>query len=172
MTWEARPWRTGRWPPPGFLGTVAVLALTGLTLVAGTAYEAKDALTDRQRHHLVAYVRSAAFTAMRLPPSRYAFARGRIANAEAYDLLRQAVYNDATLSEMTGTVLWRPLWAAAGVLALGLVLALPSDLRRKRASREGHRLRGREKITPDEFNRRTTCDGLEIRLGAGVRRKW
>jgi hypothetical protein len=79
-------------------------------------------------------------------------------HAGLYALLREVIYDNQSPLDLAKPV----LWCAAGVLAMGLILAVPKDLKRTRERREGRRLKGPELVTPARFNRRLRADGLGI----------
>jgi Type IV secretion-system coupling protein DNA-binding domain len=66
------------------------------------------------------------------------------------------IYQDQTLGGLS-LVAWQ---TGAGVLLLGLVLAIPKDARRMRELRYGRRLKGPELVTLSAFNKRNRSDGI------------
>lgn len=194
--WEDRPTDAGRWPRRGPWASLLVLAGALAVAIGGSLYMTSDVLTPLQRYYLFSYVRSTAFASQPwVPASRYLVldvpdrtgwrlatetdldrrdlvkSRTRHDNAAMREDLRRAIYDDATLGDIVIAVTWYPLIGAAVFLVCGLFVAIRKDITRSRANRQGMRLRGREKVDADEFNRRTAGDGLTIRLGSGVLRK-
>lgn len=77
-------------------------------------------------------------------------------HAGFHEYLRLAIYSEHTLSDLV-----RPsLWTAFGVLVAGLLIGIPSDVRRARLRRHGRRLKGPEHVSVRQFNRRTRADGV------------
>jgi hypothetical protein len=191
MTWDQRENAAGRWPRGRWTGTSLVVIAALLTGGGLLAYRVRTEPTPLQRLYLLRYVRSTAFAAAHLPATRYQLLEtpGRMLASEA-DLARtdlrwtntkldNAIVRDQFAARIYGSALddflldlaWPALLAALLVFGVGLMLALPHDLRRQRAIRDGVRLRGREKVDAAEFNARTPGDGLRIFLGRGVIRK-
>ena len=71
-------------------------------------------------------------------------------------LLERWIYRDHTVSALLAPA----LWTASAVLAVGLLVAVPTDRRRARDRRHGRRLKGPELVTVAQFNRRSAADGL------------
>jgi type IV secretory pathway TraG/TraD family ATPase VirD4 len=81
----------------------------------------------------------------------------RVANhAALHALLRRWIYHGETLADL----LLPAVWAGLGVLAVGLVVAIPMDRIRTRERRHGRRLKGPELVTVGAFNWRTRADGI------------
>lgn len=77
-------------------------------------------------------------------------------HAALHEQLRVWIYADQTLMDLV-----RPsLIAAVSVFVVGLLLAIPKDLRRARARRHGRRLKGPELVLVRQFNRRTRANGI------------
>jgi hypothetical protein len=143
---------------------------------------------------LLSYARSTVFGGWPvIPPSRYrllvtpdqrvatddelqrrddlVWTNDRHDNATLRDDFARCIYGGAAAKDVLADI-WRPArWPTLAVLVVGLMIAIRKDSRRRRAIRQGVRLRGREKVQADEFNARTPADGLRIWLGRGVLRK-
>ncbi len=83
--------------------------------------------------------------------------RGTYNNAELHQWLERAIYG--------GQSPWLLLWAAtwkvgAGVLVVGLALALPRDRQRRRMRKYGRRTKGPELATAAAFNRTQQSNGI------------
>ena len=83
--------------------------------------------------------------------------RGTYNNAELRQWLERAIYG--------GQSPWLLLWAAtwkvgAGVLVVGLALALPRDRQRRRMRKYGRRTKGPELATAAQFNRANPSNGI------------
>jgi type IV secretory pathway TraG/TraD family ATPase VirD4 len=83
--------------------------------------------------------------------------RGTYSNAELRLWLERAIYG--------GQSPWLLLWAAtwkvgAGVLVVGLALALPRDRQRRRMRKYGRRTKGPELATAAQFNRTQQSNGI------------
>ena len=83
--------------------------------------------------------------------------RGTYNNAELRQWLERAIYG--------GQSPWLLLWAAtwkvgAGVLVVGLALALPRDRQRRRMRKYGRRTKGPELATAAQFNRAQQSNGI------------
>src|SRR5260370_14807533 len=57
-------------------------------------------------------------------------------------------------------LLRRAVWGGLSVFLAGLLVAIPKDVARTRARREGRRLKGPELVTAAQFNRRCRADGI------------
>jgi type IV secretory pathway TraG/TraD family ATPase VirD4 len=81
---------------------------------------------------------------------------GLYPHATLHSFLAHWIYGDQTVA-----ALLRPTWwTGASVFALGLMVAIPADLRRARRRRHGRRLKGPELVTVRRFNRRLRADGI------------
>ena len=83
--------------------------------------------------------------------------RGTYNNAELRQWLERAIYG--------GQSPWLLLWAAtwkvgAGVLVVGLALAIPRDRQRRRMRKYGRRTKGPELATAAAFNRTQQSNGI------------
>jgi type IV secretory pathway TraG/TraD family ATPase VirD4 len=83
--------------------------------------------------------------------------RGTYNNAELREWLERAIYG--------GQSPWLLLWAAtwkvgAGVLVVGLALAIPRDRQRRRMRKYGRRTKGPELATAAQFNRANPSNGI------------
>jgi hypothetical protein len=81
---------------------------------------------------------------------------GSFAHTNVHAFLRQWIYRDQTLMDLTSPGL---SWGLV-VLVVGLLLAVPTDLARARDRRLGRRLKGPELVTVRQFNRRMGSDGI------------
>jgi hypothetical protein len=175
--------RAGRWPsrwPAWTVGAVVV----GVAVFACGVYLRHRSWTPLQRFYLEAYARSGLRAELKSQPGEYAMlywvageratlaeeanasygSRGaklrvrpvRWRNAELHTWLRSRIYAGrspwAILAER-----WR--WGAIA-LVVGLAFAIPKDLERIRARRQGERLRGTELVTTRRFNARNRSDGI------------
>jgi len=66
------------------------------------------------------------------------------------------IYCDRPLTAVVSPALWSGL----AVLVGGLIVAVPTDIRRARARRHGRRLKGPELVSARQFNRRTGGEGI------------
>src|SRR5260370_22977121 len=57
-------------------------------------------------------------------------------------------------------LLRRAVWGGLSVFLAGLLVAIPKDVARTRARRQGRRLKGPELVTAALFNRRYRADGI------------
>jgi hypothetical protein len=76
------------------------------------------------------------------------------------------IYQDRRLRDLA----WAPLGGGLGVLALGLLVAVPQDAARARERRHGRRLKGPELVDARAFTRRLKADGIGWRQARPVRR--
>jgi type IV secretory pathway TraG/TraD family ATPase VirD4 len=81
---------------------------------------------------------------------------GKYPNAEMRAWLANTVYGGQSLRVLARNGLRFGLC----VLVVGLFVALPEDRKRARVRKYGHRLRGPEEVTSEEFNRRNKSDGI------------
>jgi hypothetical protein len=77
-------------------------------------------------------------------------------DARLCDYLKVAVYNGNDLSAILKT----PLLCGAGIFLVLLPFALTKDVRRQKALKYGRRLKGPERLTPQEFNETVKGDGI------------
>ena len=77
-------------------------------------------------------------------------------DARLRDYLRAAVYNGNDLS----TILKIPMLCGAGVFLVLLPLAAIKDVKRQKGLKYGRRLKGPERLTPQEFNQTVEGDGI------------
>ncbi len=77
-------------------------------------------------------------------------------DARLRDYLNAAIYNRKDLS----TILKIPLLSGAGVFLLLLPVAVAKDVKRQKALKYGRRLKGPERLTPQEFNQTVKGDGI------------
>jgi hypothetical protein len=91
-----------------------------------------------------------------------------VAHATVRRFLRLGIYHNQSLVDLT-----RPaLSVGLGVLVVGLLIAVPRDVRRARQRRLGRRLKGPELVSPGRFNRRLHADGIGFQLrGPFIRRR-
>lgn len=104
--------------------------------------------------HAADFVLSAAAAAAGLQgPAR---GEDRYESAALHAVLRTWIYQDRRLRDLA----WPPLGGGLGVLALGLLVALPQDAARARERRHGRRLKGPELVDARGFTRRLKADGV------------
>lgn len=77
-------------------------------------------------------------------------------DARLCDYLKVAVYNGNDLSAILKT----PLLCGAGVFLVLLPFAVIKDVKRQKALKYGRRLKGPERLTPQEFNETVMGDGI------------
>jgi type IV secretory pathway TraG/TraD family ATPase VirD4 len=77
-------------------------------------------------------------------------------DARLSDYLKVAVYNGNDLA----TILKTPMLCGAGVFLVLLPFAAIKDLKRQKALKYGRRLKGPERLTPQEFNQTVKGDGI------------
>jgi type IV secretory pathway TraG/TraD family ATPase VirD4 len=88
-------------------------------------------------------------------------------HAALHEQLRVWIYTDQSLMDLV-----RPsLVASLVVFILGLLLAVPKDLRRARARRHGRRLKGPELVSAWRFNWRMRGDGVALAQVPSVARR-
>lgn len=78
------------------------------------------------------------------------------AHTALHDFLRRWFYRDRALETLVRPALW--IGFITGFIAL--VVAIPKDLARARARRQGQRLKGPELVSHARFNRGVSADGL------------
>lgn len=77
-------------------------------------------------------------------------------DARLSDYLKAALYKGNDMS----TILKTPLLCGAGIFLLLLPFAVTKDVKRQKALKYGRRLKGPERLTPQEFNRTVKGDGI------------
>ena len=77
-------------------------------------------------------------------------------DARLSDYLKVALYKGNELS----TILKTPLLCGAGFLLMLLPFAATKDVKRQKALKYGRRLKGPERLKPQEFNRAVKGDGI------------
>ena len=77
-------------------------------------------------------------------------------DARLSDYLKTALYKGNDLS----TILKTPLLCGAGMFLVLLPFAVTKDVKRQKALKYGRRLKGPERLTPQEFNRTVKGDGI------------
>jgi len=83
--------------------------------------------------------------------------RGMYNNAELRQWLERAIYG----GQSPWLLLWTATWkVGAGVLVVGLALALPRDRQRRRMRKYGRRTKGPELATAAQFNRCQQSNGI------------
>jgi type IV secretory pathway TraG/TraD family ATPase VirD4 len=81
-------------------------------------------------------------------------------HAALHAFLRRWIYLEQSLLDLL-----RPAaWAGLGLLATGLLVAVPADRIRTSERRQGRRLKGPELVTAARFNRRLGGDGVGFKL--------
>jgi type IV secretory pathway TraG/TraD family ATPase VirD4 len=83
---------------------------------------------------------------------------GTYAHGSFHAFLRRWIYRDQTVADLVMPT----VRMAIGLLAVGLVVAVPLDLRRARERRHGRRLKGPELVSAAQLNRRLRADGVGI----------
>jgi hypothetical protein len=83
---------------------------------------------------------------------------GSYSHAKLHAFLGRWIYRDQTLADL----LMPTLWGGLGVFVVGLLVAVPKDLARTRARRQGRRLKGPELVTALQFSGRHRADGLRF----------
>jgi type IV secretion system coupling TraD/TrwB family protein len=111
---------------------------------ASSANEQRFALTD---------------AAVRQGARRLTWQSGEYDNARLRRFLAHWVYHDRSLIAL----MWPAAHVGAGVLLIGLFIAVPADLTRVRERRHGRRLKGPELVTTHQFNRRHRPTGVALR---------
>lgn len=148
----------GTWISTAPVGVVLALLLAVGTFAGVQTYRYRAVWTAAQRAAWRPYLRHTVRAAMNVNPQARAEAQ-----AEA-DTLRTWVYG--------GRQIWRvvqePLLVALAVLAGGLVVAVPRDLRRARARRHGRRLKGAALVTAEAFAAAHPANGWGITLTGGA----
>ena len=181
---------TYRWPSDKPVWTITALALTVVAVLAAAGYEytrwtyfqqaylgtyigSEVRLWSKTTPSLVAYriegkQKRAAVDRDLSDPAvvvgkdaqgkvKLEWERGTYNNAELRQWLERAIYG--------GQSPWLLLWAAtwkvgAGVLVVGLALALPRDRQRRRMRKYGRRTKGPELATAAQFNRTQQSNGV------------
>jgi hypothetical protein len=78
------------------------------------------------------------------------------AHGSFHAFLRRWIYHDQTVADL----LMPAVTIVVGCLAMGLVVAVPLDLKGARERRHGRRLKGPELVSAAQLNRRLRADGL------------
>ena len=79
-------------------------------------------------------------------------------NAKLHALLCHSIYHDQTLGDLAKL----PLFGGFGAFLLCLIVAIPKDVARATARKNGRRLKGPELVTAAPFNRRNRSDGISF----------
>ena len=94
--------------------------------------------------------------ALRAGGRRLVWQNESFVHAKLRAFLAHWIYRDQTAADLL-----RPaLWGGLGVFLAGLLVAIPKDVARTRARRQGRRLKGPELVTAAQFNRRYRADGI------------
>jgi hypothetical protein len=89
----------------------------------------------------------------------YQYPKTSYPNKALYAYFQSAVYDDQDLWDIFRS----PLLFGVAVFALQLPLAISRDMTRRRELRYGRRLRGPERVTPKEFNRKVQGNGIGLK---------
>ena len=177
---------TYRWPSDKPVWTITAVLLTVMAVLAAAGYAYTREWTYFQQAYLGMYFGSEVRLWSKTTPSLVAYRiegkqkrlavsrdlsdpavssgkvkleweRGTYNNAELRQWLERAIYG--------GQSPWLLLWAAtwkvgAGVLVVGLALALPRDRQRRRMRKYGRRTKGPELATAAQFNRSQQSNGV------------
>jgi type IV secretory pathway TraG/TraD family ATPase VirD4 len=176
---------TYRWPSDKPVWTITALVLAVAALLAAAGYEYKQEWTFVQRDYLAVYLgsmrtwlkngnysivyriegkqkraasnRDLYDPALKTGKAKLEWEFGTYNNAQLHQWLEQAIYE----GQSPWMLLWMASWkVGAGVLALGLMFALPRDYQRRRIRKYGRRTKGPELTTAAEFNRRQQSNGI------------
>ncbi len=169
-----------RWPSNRPVWTITVFMLSALAMLGAGVYQYKQQWTFLQQEYLKTYIASGARpwlkTSSYLLLYRVEGNRERLVvdadlsdpmvlqrkvklqwkwssskSADLHCWLEETIYG----GESPWQKLWGWMWkAGAGVLALGLLFAIPRDSRRQRIRKYGRRTKGPELVTAARFNRR------------------
>ena len=94
--------------------------------------------------------------AVKLGDRRLLWHQEQYDNAGVHEFLGHWIYRDQSFFDFL-----RPaLFGGLGVFIVGLLFAMPRDMARSRARKEGRRLKGPELVTVRQFNRRNHSDGI------------
>jgi Type IV secretion-system coupling protein DNA-binding domain len=77
-------------------------------------------------------------------------------NSRLHAFLRHSIYHDQTLDDLAKL----PLFGGFSAFLVCLMVAIPKDVARARARKNGRRLKGPELVTAAPFNRRNRADGI------------
>ena len=94
--------------------------------------------------------------AVRAGDLRLVWHDARHVHRQFHAFLRRWIYRNQGLVDLVTPA----IEGALGVLLVGLIIALPQDAARRRARREGRRLKGPELVTVAQLNDRTRGDGI------------
>ena len=89
----------------------------------------------------------------------YQYPKTAYQNKPLYAYFQSAVYDGQDLWDIFRS----PLLFGVAVFALQLPFAMSRDMARRRELRYGRRLRGPERVTPKEFNRKVKGDGIGLK---------
>lgn len=78
------------------------------------------------------------------------------AHAALHAFLRRWIYDDQALESL----LMPAVWSSLAVLGVGLLVAIPHDLKRARERRHGRRLKGPQLVSARRFSRQVRADGV------------
>lgn len=138
-----RPEHEGRWPRGLFVYTLSLLLLAfTVSYLLGESLYAR--LSDVQRVALPFYLKSAALSLVGVKTGAYTFGTvsGVYPHAEMYQFLRASIFDG---QGVLFVVRW-PLVLFALLVLPGLCYTYPKDLARRRARRQGMRMKGPELI--------------------------
>lgn len=176
--------RTGGWPSAKPVWTLLALGFGLAAFAAAAVWHHRHHWTELQRRYVGIYLRTQIVPlraghyrllwrvegnkrrlavdrdltdpAVRLGTIKLETARARLDTAKLRAWLKGTIYQ--------GTTPWaslaEPWWVGALTLGIGIVWALPKDLRRARIRRIGRRLRGPELVSTREFNERNRATGI------------
>lgn len=82
----------------------------------------------------------------------------RYENSKLHEFLCHSIYHDQTLDDLAKL----PIFGGFGAFLLCLIVAVPRDVARARARKNGRRLKGPELLTSAPFNRRNRSDGISF----------
>jgi type IV secretory pathway TraG/TraD family ATPase VirD4 len=176
---------TYRWPSGRPVWTITALLLTVVATLAAAGYEysrwpyfqqaylgmyigSEVRLWSKTAPSLMAYRvegkqkrlavdRDLSDAAVLSRKAKIEWERGTYNNAELHRWLEREIYG----GESPWALLWAAVWkVGAGVLLVGLALAVPRDQERRRTRKYGRRTKGPELVTAAEFNRSQKSDGI------------
>jgi hypothetical protein len=154
QTW-GRTREAGTWPHPKPVCLMAALLRGAATGMAVAFYQYTVLWTPLQRAYLPSYLRSRLIRSIGFTTT----GRSRRPQIETPEGPRLALVEN--MEEVVATdLLRRALWGGLSVFLPGLLVAIPKDVARTRARRQGRRLKGPELVTAAAFNRRYRADGI------------